>query len=142
MTDLMAKKSDALTVERVEAAYGALGTGDRVAIEEFWDPELTWQAAGCSRVSRTYRGLDEFIGFLTTMGELSGGSLAMDFVSILVGDATAVALTHNTATRADDPARRMDIEEVHFLSWRDGRIVSGRGAMLGGGTAEFEEFVA
>ncbi|MEU0600955.1 nuclear transport factor 2 family protein [Streptomyces sp. NPDC006393] len=138
----MDRNTGALTRERVEAAYGALGSGDRTAIEEYWDPRVTWQAAGRSRVSRTYTGLDEFIGFLTTMGELSGGSLAMEFVSVLVGDDTAVAVTHNTASRAGDPGRRMDIEEVHVLRWRDGRIVSGRGAMLGAGTAEFEAFVA
>jgi hypothetical protein len=137
----MSSTTTALSASLVEAAYAALGTGDRATIEKYWHPEVTWQAAGLSGVSRSYSGLDEFIGFLTTMGELSGGSLRMEFLNILVGEGVAVALTHNTATRQGDPLRRLDIEEVHFLRWLGGRIVAGRGAMFGSGTAEFDRFV-
>jgi|SRR5882724_7326216 len=131
-----------LTIERVEAAYGVLGTGDRATIEEYWDPEVTWLAAGNSRVSGRYTGLDDFLGFLTTVGELTGNSLRIDFENILVSGDAAVALTHNTATRAGDTARTLDINEVHYLRWRDGRIVEGKGAMFGTGTTDFERFLA
>jgi ketosteroid isomerase-like protein len=132
----------ALTADRVVAAYGALGTGDRATIEQYWDPEMTWQAAGDSRVSGVHNGLDAFLVFLTTMGEVTGGTLSMDFDDVLVNGDSAVAVTHNTASRAGDPDRRLDINEVHYLRWRDGRIIAGKGAMFGTGTAEFASFVA
>jgi uncharacterized protein len=130
-----------LTEARVIAAYDALATGDPATIEEYWDPEVTWLAAGKSRVSGLHVGLSEFLGFMKTMGEVTGGSLQVEPRGLLVGTDIAVLLTHNTATRADDPTRRMDIDEVHYLRWRDGKIVEGKGALFGDGTAEFSQFV-
>jgi ketosteroid isomerase-like protein len=133
---------DPVTADRVAAAYRALGSGDRSTIEEYWDPDVMWVAAGHSRVSGSYLGLDEFIGFLGAVGELTGNTLAMEFDGILVDGDMAVALTHNTASRAGDPARQLDINEVHCLRWRDGRIIEGKGAMFGTGTSDFEQFLA
>jgi ketosteroid isomerase-like protein len=138
----MTTATSALTAERVRAAYGALGTGDRSVIEQYWDPEMTWLTAGGSRVSGTYKGLDGFIGFLRTMGELTGNSLKAEINALLVSGDEAVLVTHNTATRAGDPGRRLDINEVHYLRWREGKIVDGKGAMFGTGTSEFDRFVA
>ncbi|PRX97085.1 nuclear transport factor 2 family protein [Allonocardiopsis opalescens] len=138
----MSDTAGALTPERVEAAYGVLGSGDRAAIEEYWDPEMTWEAAGHARTSGVHAGLDNFLLFMKTMGELTGNSLKGEFKEILVGDGIAVAVTHNTATRAGDPSRKLDIDEIHHLRWRDGRIIEGKGAMFGTGTAEFEQFLA
>jgi hypothetical protein len=130
-----------LTEERVMAAYGALASGDLATIEEYWDPEVTWLTAGDSRVSGLHAGLNDFLGFMKTMGEVTGGSLQVEPRGMLVGGDIAVVLTHNTATRADDPTRGMDIEEVHYLRWRNGRVVEGKGALFGNGTAEFSQFV-
>jgi ketosteroid isomerase-like protein len=139
---MAAPSTPAVTADRVEAAYKVLGTGDRSAIEEYWSPQLRWLAAGHSRVSGTHVGLEDFVGFLATMGELTGNTLALEFGDILVRGDVAVALTHNTATRAGDASRRLDVDEVHYLRWRDGRIVEGKGAMFGTGTSDFEQFVA
>ena len=132
----------AVSAERVQAAYAALGNGDRTTIEEFWAPDMTWQVAGGTRVSGLHIGLDDFLEFVRTMGELTGGSLKADLDHILVSDDTAVILSHNTATRADDPSRTLDIDEAQYLRWSGGRIVEGRGAMFGTGTEEFERFLA
>jgi uncharacterized protein len=134
--------SSALTAERVQAAYGALSTGDRTLIEQYWDPEMTWVTAGESRVSGTYRGLDSFIEFLRTMADLTGNSLKKGINALIISGDAAVLLTHDTATRAGDPGRRLDIDVVHFLRWREGRIVEGKGAMFGRGTSQFDRFVA
>ncbi len=138
----MTTTSVALTADTVEAAYAALGSGDRGVIERYWDREMTWLTAGTSRISGTYAGLDRFLSFVETMGKLTGGSLKAEFAAILVSGDIAVALTRNTAVRADDPTRRLDIEEAHYLRWREGRIIEGRGAMFGTGVNEFDRFVA
>lgn len=130
-----------LTENRVTAAYAALATGDRTTIEEYWDPEVTWLAAGESRVSGLHVGLDDFLGFMRDMGEVTGGTLRAEPRGVLLGADTAVLLTHNTATRADDPSRTLDIDEVHLLRFRAGKIVEGKGALFGHGTTEFSRFV-
>lgn len=133
---------NSLTEERVVAAYDALGTGDRATIEQYWDNEVTWLTAGDSRVSGEYAGLDRFLDFMGIMGDVTGMTLRMERLGVLVNGDTAVVLTHNTADRAGDPSRKLDIEEVHVLRWRDGKVVNGEGAMFGNGTSEFGRFVA
>lgn len=133
--------STQLTQERVLAAYEALGSGDLAVIGQYWDADMTWLAAGDGRVSGVHKGIDGFLGFMKTMGEVTGGSLAMERTGLLVGEDLAVVLTHNTAHRADDPSTTLSIDEVHYLRWRDGKIVEGKGAMFGDGTGEFSRFV-
>lgn len=131
-----------VTEERVIAAYDALGTGDRAVIEQYWDTDMTWLAAGESKVSGKHVGLNGFLDFMRTMGEVTGMTLRMERLGLFVNGDTAVVLTHNMADRAGDPTRRLDIDEVHVLNWRNGKVVEGKGAMFGTGTSEFGQFVA
>ena len=34
----------------------------------------------------------------------------------------------------------MDIEVVHVLRWRDGKVIAGRGAIFGDETTEYDQF--
>jgi ketosteroid isomerase-like protein/phenylpyruvate tautomerase PptA (4-oxalocrotonate tautomerase family) len=129
-----------VTRERVDAAYTALASGDRTAIEEYWDQDMTWLVPGESRISGIKKGLDEFLGFMNLVGELSGNSFVMERYSILVSSDQTVDLSHNTGTRAGDPNRRLSIDVAHVLRWRDGKVIEGRGAIFGTGTKEYDEF--
>lgn len=139
MTEQSAKK---VTKDRVEAAYAALGSGDRTTIAEYWDQDMTWLAPGESRVSGVKKGLDEFLDFMRLVGELSGNSFVMRRQAILVGDDQTVDLSHNTGTRAGEPNRRLSIDVAHVLRWRDSKVIEGRGAIFGTGTTEYNEFWA
>lgn len=45
-----------LTASRVKAAYAALDSGDRTAIEQYWDKDLTWSVPGANPLAGTYEG--------------------------------------------------------------------------------------
>lgn len=136
----LAKK---LTPERVGAAYDALATGDRAVIEEYWDNEITWLVPGESRVSGLKQGLDDFLEFMKLVGDLSGATFNMERQGVLIKDGdTAIDLSHNTATRADDSGRTLSIDVAHLTRWRDGKIFEARGAIFGTGTTEFNAFWA
>jgi ketosteroid isomerase-like protein/phenylpyruvate tautomerase PptA (4-oxalocrotonate tautomerase family) len=135
----LAKK---LTVDRVGRAYDALATGDRAEMEKYWDQNLEWLVPGESRVSGTKKGLDDFLGFMKVVGELSGGSFEMTRTGIFLSGDQSIDLSHNTATRAGDSGRRLSIDVAHVLRWSEGRIVEGRGAIFGSGTTEFNNFWA
>lgn len=131
-----------LTEERVIAAYDALDSGDRAVIERYWDSDMVWLTPGESEVSGRHVGLTGFLDFMRVMGEVTGMTMRMERLGLFVDGDTAVVLAHNAADRAGDPTRRLDIDEVHVLNWRNGKIVEGKAALFGTGTSEFGQFVA
>jgi len=36
----------------------------------------------------------------------------------------------------------LDIDVIHYLIWRDGKVIEGRGAIFGDGTAQYDAFWA
>ncbi|MHB9853585.1 nuclear transport factor 2 family protein [Streptomyces sp. Tue6028] len=127
---------------RVVAAYAALASGDRAEIDTYWDADMTWLVPGEAPVSGLKQGLDNFLSFMGEVGALADNSFVMERSATLVLGDTSVDLTHNTATRAGDTSRKLDIDVVHVMRWRDGKIVEGRGAIFGSGTTEYNEFFA
>ena len=128
-----------ITADRVTSAYKALGTGDRNLIAEFWDEAMVWQVPGHNHLSGWYHSLDEFLGFMGQVGALSGGSFNMETISTLVEGDWSADITRNRGKRADS-AKAMDIEVVHVLRWKDGKVIAGRGAIFGDGTTEYDQF--
>ena len=128
-----------LTSERVANAYEALASGDRDKIREFWADDMVWQVPGHNQLSGWYHDLDEFLGFMGQVGALSGNSFNMERISVLVTDDWSADITRNKGTRADSD-KAMDIEVVHVLRWRDGKVIAGRGAIFGDGTTEYDQF--
>jgi phenylpyruvate tautomerase PptA (4-oxalocrotonate tautomerase family)/ketosteroid isomerase-like protein len=135
----LAKK---LTAERVHAAYDALASGDRAQIDQYWDSEITWLVPGESQVSGNKVGIDDFLKFMGLVGDLSGNSFEMVRSNVFILGDTSIDLSHNTGTRAGDPSRKLSIDVAHQLTWRDGKVVEGRGAIFGTGTTEFNQFWA
>lgn len=128
-----------LTADRVNSAYKALGTGDRNLVGEFWADDMVWQVPGHNHLSGWYHGLDEFLGFMGQVGALSGGSFNMETISVIVTDDWSADITRNRGKRSDQ-AKALDIEVVHVLRWRDGKVIAGKGAIFGDGTTEYDQF--
>ncbi|KPI02582.1 protein of unknown function DUF1486 [Actinobacteria bacterium OK074] len=131
--------------ERLLAAYAALESADRGRITEFWDEDLRWEVPGHQPNSGWYEGLDAYLSLRETVAKAAGGTFTIEISGIFV-DAEAgrtVDVRHTTARRAHapedsrSPFHWLDIEGVHFLTWRDGRVVEGRGAVIGHGEANF-----
>ena len=131
-----------ITSEQVAAAYAALATGQRSQIAELWAEDLRWLVPGHNRLSGWKNNLDEFIAFMGAVGQLSDNSFRMASVAVMTADNFSADVTRNTGNRAGQPERRLDIDVIHWLTWRDGKVIEGRGAIFGDGTAQYDEFWA
>ncbi len=135
-----------LTAQRVEAAYGALASGEAPQVATYWDEDMRWLVPGNHALAGWYEGRDAFLGFMHRVAELSGNSFVMTPITILVNDQYSADVTHNFGMRngagsgSSSPYERLDIDVIHLLRWHDGRVVEGRGAIFGDGTVNFNQF--
>ena len=134
------QRSQRLTEDRVRQAYEVLASGDRQRIAEYWAEDMSWLVPGHNQISGLKRGLDEFLAFMDKVGFLSDNSFQMSWEGVVITGDTSADIRHNTGHRAGDEAKRLDIDVVHVLRWREGKVVEGRGAIFGDGTAQFDEF--
>jgi phenylpyruvate tautomerase PptA (4-oxalocrotonate tautomerase family)/ketosteroid isomerase-like protein len=129
-----------LTEQRVREAYDVLGSGDRQRIEQYWDKDMTWLVPGHNQISGLKKGLDEFLAFMDKVGFLTDNSFQMSWDRVLITGDTSADIRHNTGHRSGDEGRQLDIDVVHILRWREGKVIEGSGVIFGDGTAQFDEF--
>jgi|SRR5918996_5137072 ketosteroid isomerase-like protein len=129
-----------VTLELVRKAYDALASGDKVRILEYWADDMVWLVPGHNQLSGWKHGLDEFLAFMRTVGELSGNSFRMDSIAVITTGEYSADVTHNAGYRAGDESKKLDIDVVHVLRWRDGKVIEGRGAIFGNGTTQYDQF--
>jgi ketosteroid isomerase-like protein len=135
-----------VTPELVGKAYGALMSGDVEQIRQYWAEDMVWLVPGHNPLSGWYHGLDGFLGFMGQVGALSGNSFNMESIAVMTGDGWSADVTHNLGFRAgfEDsgqvPYTKLDIDVVHVLRWRDGKVIEGKGAIYGDGTTEYDQF--
>lgn len=129
-----------ITAEQVAAAYAALATGQRDQIAQLWAEDLRWLVPGHNQLSGWKNNLDEFIQFMGTVGRLSDNSFRMDSIAVMAADNFSADVTRNTGYRTGQSDRRLDIDVIHWLTWRDGKVIEGRGAIFGDGTTQYDEF--
>jgi uncharacterized protein len=136
----------AVTAELVRKAYQALASGQRAEIERYWDRDMNWLVPGHNPVSGWYHGLDAFLGFMGRVGALSNNSFNMESVAVMVSDEYSADVTHNVGYRAGHegtgtvPYTQLNIDVVHVLRWREGKVIEGRGAIFGDGTTHYDQF--
>ncbi|MDB5064349.1 MAG: hypothetical protein JWM18_783 [Chloroflexi bacterium] len=138
-SQVAAFSSPKLTPQLLADAYQALASGDRQKCSPYWDENMVWTVPGHSQISGVYRGLDEFLQFMARVGELSGDSFRMEPIALMLSDEYSADVTHNVGQRATS-SRRLDIDVVHVLRWRDGKVIEGRGAIFGDGTTQYDQF--
>ena len=100
---------------------------------------MVWQVPGHNHLSGWYHGLDGFLGFMGQVGALSGGSFNME-TSASSSRPTGRPTSPGTRGKRADSDKEMDIEVVHVLRWRDGKVIAGKGAIFGDGTTEYDQF--
>lgn len=136
----------AVTADQVEAAYQALATGDREKVAQWWAEDMRWLVPGNHQLAGWWEGLDGFFDFMSQVGKLSGGSFVMTRTAVLLGGDMSADISHNVGslvgsdTDTSDVYGHLDIDVVHVLTWRDGKVVEGRGAIFGDGTSRFNQF--
>jgi len=118
----------------------------RVGGTVIFEPYLRWLAPGHNPVSGWYQGRQAFLDFMAEVGRLSNGSFQMESVAVMVSDEYSADVTHNVGYRAgfegtgSVPYTKLDINVVHVLRWRDGKVIEGRGAIFGDGTNQYDQF--
>jgi uncharacterized protein len=131
-----------ITPQQVADAYAALATGNREQVLRMWAEDMRWLVPGHNPLSGWKNNVDEFMGFMARVGELSENSFRMDTMAVMTADNFSADVTHNTGHRACDPDRRLDIDVIHWMTWRDGKVIEARGAIFGDGTAQYDAFWA
>jgi len=131
-----------ITPEQVAAAYAALATGQRGQIARHFAENMRWLVPGHNRLSGWKNNLDEFFEFMATVGRLSDNSFRMDRAAVMTADNFSADVSRNTGHRAGEPNRLLEIDAIHWLTWRDGKVIEGRGAIFGNGTAQYDAFWA
>ena len=64
----------------------------------------------------------------------------------MVSDEYSTDVTHNVGYPRGERGterfqlQKLDIDVVHVLRWRDGKVIEGRGAIFGDGTTEYDQF--
>lgn len=135
-----------VTADRVREAYAALASGDKTRIREYWADDMVWRVPGHNRLSGWYYGLDAFLAFMGQVGALSGQSFRMDSLAVLADGEYSADVTHNVGYRAGSigtgevPYTKLDIEVVHVLRWREGKVIAGKGAIFDDGTTQYDQF--
>lgn len=129
-----------ITADQVAAAYAALATGDRPRMLEMWHEDMHWLVPGHNPLSGWKNNVDEFLGFMAEVGRLSDNSFRMDTIVVNTAEDSSADVTHNTGNRANQPERRLDIDVIHWMRWRDGKVYEARGAIFGDGTAQYDAF--
>lgn len=135
-----------VTPELVGKAYAALGSGDRGRIEQYWDLDMVWVVPGHNPLSGRYEGREAFLRFMGQVGALSGGSFNMESIAVMTSDEYSADETRNVGFRAgheesgEVPYTKLDIDVVHVLRWRNGKVIEGRGGIFGDGTNQYDLF--
>jgi uncharacterized protein len=129
-----------ITAQQVADAYTALASSDLDQIARHWAEDMRWLVPGHNQLSGWKNNRGEFLDFMTTVGRLSENSFRMDRLAVMTAENFSADVTYNTGHRAGEPSRVLSIDVIHWLTWRDGKVVEGRGAIFGDGTAQYDAF--
>ncbi|MEO7194905.1 MAG: nuclear transport factor 2 family protein [Pseudonocardiaceae bacterium] len=146
----MARPVVQLTADRAKTAQAALNSRDRNKIAEYWDAEFRFLVPGNHPYAGWCEGLENFISFRDKLVELSGGSIRMDLISVLINetDGYSIDMNHCHATRAGAQAcstslyDRIQFDGLDAFKWENGKIVEGYAAIFGDGMTNFNLFLS
>jgi hypothetical protein len=85
---------------------------DLAKIHAFLREDVEWHGAGDIP---GVKGRDTVIGLYKQFKDATGGSMHLGMGSKFIDDSHAASIVHLTATRADNPDRKMDVMEVNLF---------------------------
>jgi ketosteroid isomerase-like protein len=103
----------------LRSAYDALVSGDIEALVGFLAPDVSAHVPGRSQVAGDYRGLEQVLGYVGNLTELSGGTLRFRVHDLLAGEEHGVVLINDKAERE---GRSLDLNNVHAWHLGDGKL--------------------
>ena len=106
-------------LETLRKAYDALVAGDVETLVTFFASDAKAHVPGRSQVAGDYEGLEQVLGYIGKLGELSGGTLRFQVHSLLADDTHGVALIND---RAEREGKTLDVNNVHAWHLSDGKL--------------------
>jgi len=111
---------ETLSIGPAQALYDAIAGKGVAAAEAVLDEASLLHLSGRSGLAGQYQGGDAILGLLRRMAKLTAGTLRFRPSRVLTADERAIIVCgHASATRQ---GRRLDTEEVHVFSLRDGKV--------------------
>lgn len=98
---------------------------------------MAWHVPGRNQLSGIYNSLDEFLGFMGRVNELSGGTFRMRLLDVNVSEEHTA---DHQLVHGERNGSALDIEVVHLLRWRNAKVIDGKGLIVGDGTYRYDEF--
>ncbi len=135
-----------ITPQYVNQAYEALASGEITRISEYWAEDMNWLVPGHNQLSGWYHGRAAFLSFMSKVGQLSANSFNMQRTIILTSDEYSADVSNNIGFRAGSnsasapPYQKLEINVIHLLRWRDGKVIEGHAAIFGDGTTQYDQF--
>jgi uncharacterized protein len=103
----------------VRAASAAFGRGDLGALrDQFFAENIVWHVAGTGPLAGDYEGVARVMELLTTISELSGGTVRPELHDVLVNADHTVALT---TVRAERAGKHLQLNIVHVIHAENGK---------------------
>jgi uncharacterized protein len=100
-------------LENTKKAYAAFAVGDVAAAAANLDDDIEWIVPGNSKLSGTYRGKEEVMGFWVSLAEKNFSTTPEHF---LADEERVVVLANTTADG-------QSADSVDVLTFRDGKVV-------------------
>ena len=107
-------------VTRLRGGYAAFAEGNLAFLNDLFAEDIEWHEAGHHQLSGDYHGRDAVFGFLGKLMEVTEGTFRADVHAVLADDEHGVALMYLSASKG---GRSIEINDVHVVHMRDGKIV-------------------
>jgi ketosteroid isomerase-like protein len=103
-------------------AIDAFNRDDLVAVRDHVRADVVYRIPGRSRVAGEFRGIDGFAAILRRLRDESGGTMALEPLTVLADDQNLIARCRVTADR---PGKRLDTENCYAFRFVDGKLADG-----------------
>jgi ketosteroid isomerase-like protein len=130
----MSDQHDLLAI--LQAALDAFNVNDLKELSSYVAEDVTYTIHGRASVSGTYRGVEGFRSALTSVKELTGGTMEVQPEVLLAGHDVVMAYMRVTGRRTD--GRRYHSHQAYLYRFRDGKLVEGQTIPVD--QREFEDF--
>jgi uncharacterized protein len=103
-------------------AIDAFNRDDLAAVRDHVRADVVYRIPGRSQVAGEFRGIDGFAGILRRLRDVSGGTIALEPLTVLADDQNLIARCRVTADRG---GRRLDTENCYAFRFVDGKLADG-----------------
>ena len=114
----MSAQSNADTLRK---GYAAFSKGDMDTLRnETFSPDIVWHQGGRNQTSGDYKGVDNVLGLLGKIAQLTDGTFSVELHDVLASDEHAVALAVTKGQRGGKTIQNGQYSHICHL--RDGKI--------------------